>query len=75
MKKKKPQITLITLIFLFLFLYSLVSSWLKSSTGIAGLKLSDIKHFENPDFFEVPSSPENVPSLPEKVPTSWEKDL
>jgi len=55
------------------FLYNLVSSWLKSSTGIAGLKSCDIKPFENPDFFEVPSSPENVPSSPENVPSLHEK--
>jgi hypothetical protein len=49
------------------FLYNLVSTWLKSSNRLAGLKLSDIKCFENPVFFEVPSSHEKVPTFQEKV--------
>ena len=48
------------------FLYSLVSTWLKSSTRIPGLKLSDIKYLDDPVFFEVPTSAKKVPSLYEK---------
>ena len=49
------------------FLYNLVPTLFKSSTKINGLKLIDIKCFDDPVFFEVPSSHEKVPTFQEKV--------